>query len=128
MVTKRDGGTDDEYPCRLAFVKQQLSHHRTDTSSDIDDIIQFVTKRSCHHMVMNQVSPQRESSVILAQLKDPDKQMMIHISRDGGFPPNYVNFESRFFPKLFRNRSRLEVNHDVLYQKYFHHTVKITSS
>ena len=76
---------------------------------------------------MNQVNLQGDSSVILAQLKDPDIQRMIHIIRGGTLLPNHGNFANRLFQKLFKNRNRLEVNHDVLYWKYFDHTGKVTS-
>ena len=76
---------------------------------------------------MNQFSPQEESSVILAQLQDPHIQRMIHIIRDAELPPNPVNFESPFFQKLFKNRNRLEGNHEILHRKYFDQTVEVTS-
>ena len=127
MVTQSDGETDDEYWCRQAFVKQQLNQHGTDTSSDTDYSIQLVAKSWGHHPVMNQHSPQEEPSVFLGKLKDLDIQRMIHLIRDGKFPPNYGNFANKFLQKLFKNRNRLEVNHNVPYWKFFEHTGKVTS-
>ena len=97
MVSKNDGEIDDKYRCRQAFVKQQFALHGTYTSSVTDYFIQIAAKRSCHHPVLNQVSPQKESSVYLAQLKDPNFQRLIHIIREVELPPNHVNFESKIF-------------------------------
>ena len=52
---------------------------------------------------------------------------MININSDGELPPSHISSESRLFQKLFKNRNQLEVNHDVLYRKYFDHTGKVTS-
>ena len=104
-VTKPDGEADDEYRWGQAFVKQQLSHHETDSSSDTEYFIQFVTKSSCHHPVMNQVSQKVKTLLNLAQLKDSDIQRIIHIIRDGELPPSHVNFQSRLFQKLFKNQN-----------------------
>ena len=126
-VNKRDGEGNEEYRCRQAFVKQQPAQHRTDTPYDTDYIFQFVANSSCRHPAFNQVSPHAESSVIWGQLKDPDIYWKIHTIRDGELLPNHVNFPSRFFQNLFKNRNRLEVNHDVPNRMDFDHTGKVTS-
>ena len=83
MVIRHDGETDDEHWCRQAFIRQQLKHHETGTSSDTDYFIKFVAKKSYHHPEMNQISPLEEFTVFLAYLKDLDTQRMIHNFREG---------------------------------------------
>ena len=106
---------------------QQLPHDGTDTSSDTDYFIQFVTKSSYHHPVLNHVIPQGDSSLFLAQLKEPDIQRTTNTIGDGELPPNHVDFESFFFQKLINNTNQLEVNRNVLYRNYFQHKGKATS-
>ena len=105
----------------------KIQHHGTDTSTDTDYFIHFVAKSFSHHTVMKQVSSQGESSVIYAQPKDPEIQRMIPFYRDSEFPPNYVTFENRFFQKLFKNRSVLEITKNNLYRKYFDQKSEVTS-
>ena len=119
MVTRRNRKTDDDYRCRHAFVKQQLEHHGTGTSSKTDHFKQFVAKCSCYHPVKNQVSTRKESTVILAQFQDSNFQRKV--------PSNNVNFESIFFQKVFKEQNGLKEFHDILYRKCFDHKGKVTS-
>ena len=99
MVTKSDGETVDKYRCREESVKQQFKQNGTDTSSDTDYFIQFNAKSSCHHSVKNQVEPQLEYSINLADLKEPDNLRMMHITQRDELLPNHDIFESRIFSK-----------------------------
>ena len=84
--------------------------------------IKFVRKVTTQQPVINEVSPQGESQIIIDQNKDQDIQKMIRIIRDGETPPSHINFESQFFQKINKNKTRLEVINKVLYRNYYNHT------
>ena len=52
---------------------------------------------------------------------------MIHNNLEGECFPNHVDFHSRIFQELFKNRSRFEITHEVPYRKYFDLKGKVIS-
>ena len=84
--------------CGQAFINadKPLKHQKAGTSSEADYFIQFVPKSPSYRPVMDKVSAQRESTVILAELKDFSIQWTIRIIHDDELPLKFVNYESRY--------------------------------
>ena len=45
---------------------------------------------------------------------------MIRVLRGSELPPNHLNFTSKIFQKLHKNKRNLEVSNNVLYRKFYH--------
>ena len=99
MFTQRDGGSKDDYEHRLQLIRNHITQHDEDTSSDVAYYTRFVRNRSPHHLAMNQVSSLANREILTAQPNDLIVQRLIHILRDEQLPPSHPNFESHFYKK-----------------------------
>ena len=126
MVTPSDGKLKDNYEHILQLIRSHMTQDAEDASSDAAYHTRFALKRSLHHPAVNQISPLSDHEFLQAQLHDVNVQRMIRTFRDGDLPPSHPIIESQFFKKNMKNRSRLQVFNDNLYQEYFDNTGKAT--
>ena len=123
FIPQKDDEPDEEFERRKQVIKDQLTPHIVDLPEH-ECFIRLVKKSSHSTLEVNQVSPSGINDIVEAQKQDLDIQRMIRILKQQEPPPNQVNFTSRFFQKLNKNKKRLVVEQDVLYRNFYDQTGK----